>query len=551
MTVASSKAARARWVVPEDDQSLLIAPAGGQVKSILTGNRSLLESTSHQGYDFQGYRFDELLNMCRADLLRKAINYTRTYRDVSLPVPLDEQAEQFTGPIILGGHQPDLFHPGVWAKNFVIDRWAMENKGIGLQILIDTDAPKSMGIYAPVGSLTEPSVEYIPLDRRLDRIPYEAWKIGDSAEFASFGDRISQCVAPLIDDPFINRFWPKVLERADTVDQIGLCIAQARHQVEGEWCLQTLELPQSEICKGDAFRWFTAHLLAHLPRFHEIYNSVLADYRIQNRLRNHAHPMPDLSAEDNILQAPFWIWTDQDPQRQPLYCEYRGDQLVLTGSSGTTLSIQATPEGDLHAAAEQLSAAESQGIHIRSRALITTMFARMFCGDLFVHGIGGGNYDRLTDAIIDRFFGLPAPEYMVVSGTLRLPLARSGATVEDIRRCNSSLRDFIFNPDRMLKGSTDMPISPEIQAWIAEKKKWIETPLTRDNGAARHQGIERCNSALQPFAHRLAAAAEAERRRLIASRQADSILAARDYAFCLFPEDLLSEFLLDTVGRSL
>ena len=103
----------------------------------------------------------------------------------------------------------------------------------------------------------------------------------------------------------------------------------------------------------------------------------------------------------------------------------------------------------------------------------------------------------------------------------------------------------------MLNKSADLPISPEVQAWIAEKKRWIETPLTCDNGAARHQAIERCNRALQPFAHCLAAAAEAERRQLVASLHADTILAARDYAFCLFPEDLLAEFLLDTVGRSL
>ena len=552
MTVARWKTGHKRWVVPEEDRSLFVGPAPNQVTSTLTSNRELLwHDESLQGYDFQGYRFSELLKICRADLLQQAIRYTRAYRDVSLPKELEVQTEAFQGPIVLGGHQPELFHPGVWAKNFVIDRWARENAGVALQILIDTDVPKSLGIHVPGGSLTKPTTKYLPLDHRSDRVSYEAWKIRDIDEFGSFGERVRERVAPLIGNPFIDRYWPRVLERASNVRQVGLCLAQARHQFEATWGLQTLELPQSEICKGDAFRWFTAHILAHLPRFHEIYNSALFEYRSQNRLRNHAHPVPDLAAGESGLQAPFWIWTDQNPHRQPLHCQYQGDQLLLAGSTGVAFSIQATPEGDLHTAVEQLAEAESQGIHIRSRALITTMFARLFCGDLFVHGIGGANYDRLTDMIIERFFGFHSPEYMVVSGTLRLPLPGSGVGVEEIRRCNESLRDFIFNPDRLLKSSGDFPVSSECQAWIEEKKRWLDTPLTNDNGSTRHKAIERCNHAIQPFATGLAQAAESKRKDLIAKMQADTILAARDYAFCLFPEHLLAEFLLDTVGRSL
>ncbi|MDG2409873.1 MAG: hypothetical protein P8M53_12765 [Pirellulales bacterium] len=548
MTVARLKPGPMRWVVPEEDQSLLVAPAPDQVSSILAANRELLwNSQEHQGYDLQGYTHGELLKICREELLQKAISYTRSYRDVALPV----QSDAFSLPIIVGGHQPDIFHPGVWAKNFAIDRWSRENCGVGLQILIDTDVPKSLGMNVPGGSLEDPRLQYIELDRRRDRVPYEAWEVQDTAAFQSFGNRVTQCIAPLVGDPFMNRYWPKVMERSKVVRQVGLCIAQARHQFEAEWGLQTLELPQSEVCKGSVFRWFTAHLLAHLPRFHEIHNSVLAEYRDQNRLRNNAHPVPDLNAAENWLEAPFWIWSDQDPHRRPLHCHYQGDKLLLTGDKGIEFSIQATPEGDLHTAVEQLATAEAEGIHIRSRALVTTMFARLFCGDLFVHGIGGGNYDRLTDEMIQRFFGLQSPEYMVVSGTLRLPLQKTGASSEDIRRCDARLRDLIFNPDRILRQSANLNTSSSCENWIAEKQQWIATPLTPENGSTRHQAIHRCNTALQPFVQELSDAFHAERKQLVAKIRADKILAARDYAFCLFPENLLGEFLLDSVGRSL
>ena len=140
---------------------------------------------------------------------------------------------------------------------------------------------------------------------------------------------------------------------------------------------------------------------------------------------------------------------------------------------------------------------------------------------------------------------------MVVSGTLRLPLQKTGASSEDMRHCDARLRDLIFNPDRVLRQSANLKTSLDCENWIAEKQQWIATPLTPENGATRHQAIQRCNTALQPFVQELSDAFHAERKQLVEKIRADKILAARDYAFCLFPENLLGEFLLDSVGRSL
>jgi len=140
---------------------------------------------------------------------------------------------------------------------------------------------------------------------------------------------------------------------------------------------------------------------------------------------------------------------------------------------------------------------------------------------------------------------------MVVSGTLRLPLQRSGAQIEDVRRCDTVLRDLVYNPDRYLREDSNAVKSSECDKWIAEKKQWIETPLTPENGSARHRGIERCNQALQAFVNQRAHGLRAKRRALMEKIRADKVLVARDYAFCLFPENLLHEFLIDSVAESL
>ncbi len=39
----------------------------------------------------------------------------------------------------LCGHQPQLFHPGVWFKNFLMDRLAQQVHGLAIHVIIDND----------------------------------------------------------------------------------------------------------------------------------------------------------------------------------------------------------------------------------------------------------------------------------------------------------------------------------------------------------------------------------------------------------------------------
>ena len=70
----------------------------------------------------------------------------------------------------------------------------------------------------------------------------------------------------------------------------------------------------------------------------------------------------------------------------------------------------------------RLDGAGAAGLKVRSRALTNTLFARLFLSDLFIHGIGGGKYDELTDDIIRRFYECEPPDFLVLSATRLLPL---------------------------------------------------------------------------------------------------------------------------------
>jgi hypothetical protein len=76
------------------------------------------------------------------------------------------------------------------------------------------------------------------------------------------------------------------------------------------------------------------------------------------------------------------------------------------------------------------------------------MFLRLFVVDQFVHGIGGGQYDQITDRIIASHFGLEPPRFAVATGTMYLPEAagRSRVCVACIEQEGHRLKHSVLGP---------------------------------------------------------------------------------------------------------
>jgi hypothetical protein len=353
-------------------------------------------------------------------------------------------------------------------------------------------------------------------------------------------------------DPLVREFWPQAVARSKEVNNIGACLSQARHGWEARWGLQTLEIPQSAVCDLPTMRWFIVHLLAHLPRFWETYNSALLEYRRIHKVRSAAHPVPELEAVDGWLEAPLWIWSDDDPRRRGLFVRMQGDELILSDWQKIEFSLSITPEGDAATAVEQLAVKLCCGIKLRTRALITTLAARLLLGDLFIHGIGGAKYDELTDRIIQRFFGVDPPGYMAVSGTLHLPLGSgNGISYRDqLRQANDQLRQLQFHPEAALAAAGNGSATADVAELIAEKQRWVETAPTVETARSRCRSIRQVNEALQPAVARLRESWTTKAAELAIRQRGQAIVTSREYAFTLFPESALTKFLLPILENS-
>jgi hypothetical protein len=502
---------------PAGDGAILAAPPLAEVGDLLLANPRRLDCCQSLA---------DLRRQARAEALAAARNYLNQAGE-----PLPDFGPGAAESFLLAGHQPDLFHPGVWAKNFALHGLARAHGRTPLNLLVDNDTLKSTGLRVPEapGPGGLPHLRTVLFDRMAGEIPYEERAVADPGLFASFADRTERLMRGWGFEPMLPDFWSEVRRQQERTPRIGECFASARRAFERAWGCHNLELPLSELCRTASFHRFAAGLLADLPRFHTLYNAAVHDYRRRNGIRSSNHPVPDLAKKEGWLEAPFWGWRTGQTRRGRLFARLSPERIELRADAETWPSL---PSTGLAAAWGDL---EGRGFKVRSRALTTTLFARLFLADLFIHGIGGGKYDELTDALIRGFYGLEPPAFLVLSATLWLPVAHepAGKLLARHRVLARRRRDLYWNPQRHLDG-----------ALAAEKAAWIARPAdTPPERRTRFETLRRLTAALRPALQGQRAELAAELAGVDSALAAATLLERRDYAFCLYPAATLRTFM--------
>jgi hypothetical protein len=498
----------------------------------------------------------ELVAATRREVLSVAAEYTSHYRDVERPTDV---ADWIARPIIMGGHQPELFHPGVWLKNAALDAYARRVGGTAINLVVDTDRCATTSVGVPVGTPREAHVEEIAFDAPATEMAWEERGVVDADCFASFGDRACRLLAPLEPNAILRRWWPLVVERAGESHRLGLAIAQARHALEGRFGLETLELPVSELVRLPTVMVFMGWLLAHAAPLHEAYNAALAEHRRRHAVRGRARPMPDLAVRTDgeaagpWLELPWWLWSRNDTRRRRVFADTSTPgTLVLSDMETLRVELPISPDTPPSRWVEALSRMEEHDLRLRPRAILTTLVARMIVADVFVHGIGGAAYDLITDDIVRRLTGCDPPRHAVVTGTLRLPVDRlfPGFATEDpaaeLAAVQRGLRDLEFHPERHLGPRDDQPA--EVRDLVDHKRRWIETHPTPTLAKRRCREIRAANESLAAHTRRLEAALTDRIEPLTMATRARKVLRSREYPWCFFPENALKTFLLLEMG---
>src|SRR5262249_53144289 len=154
--------------------------------------------------------------------------------------------------------------------------------------------------------------------------------------------------------------------------------------LEATWGVSNLEVPLGAVCETDGFLWFVSHLLAQLPRYLQIHNDALDDYRLVHRIRSRNHPVAALVRQGEWLEAPFWVWRKGAPRRRGLLVRQRSGMMDLriAGDDEVLIELPLAADREACCAVERLRDLAARSIRLRTRALTTTMFSRFLLGDL-------------------------------------------------------------------------------------------------------------------------------------------------------------------------
>ncbi|MBI3864915.1 MAG: hypothetical protein HY290_23815 [Planctomycetia bacterium] len=544
---------------PHVDGAFVAQPLLSQAIDLANHNRHRLAERGG-GIGVQGKDLASLRRWARIEVFRAARD------DTGLLVPGDRTPSLSSGEIeaatfFVGGHQPTLFHPGVWVKNFVVGRLAGAGRGVGLNLVVDSDTLSATTIRVPTGPFDTPTIASVPFDAPRSRQPWEEAQIVDRALFESFDERVREVLGDRGYRPLLADFWPAAIEYSRRSNSLAECLTAARAAWERSCGVNNLELPVSRLCTLEPFLWFTAHLLAHLPRFTSIYNETLHEYRQVNGVRSRTHPVPDLGAADGWQEAPFRVWRAGDNVRRRVYVRQEATEILLSDGEREFARLPLAPDKDACCAVRELQKLAARGIRLRTRALTTTLFARLCFADLFVHGIGGAKYDQMTDRIIARFFGLAAPDFLTLSATVLLPLPAIAAHRDDENRLLRQLRELEYNSDRHLPAAA----AQQHAALIDEKHRLVaeqnavraarlggtqtppiaELPEPQSTGAgyARFRRLQEINRRLAELTGGERQRMEEELRQTRAQLAASAVWRDREYASCLYPAEKLQRFM--------
>jgi hypothetical protein len=532
-----SPISREYYRVPRGNRESYIRPPVAELPAVVEENRRLAAAWD---FSFAGRPVADFRAAARAEVVAAARQFSEHWNFKPPARPWTEPQ-----PIVVTGHQPPPFHPGVWIKNFLAASLAGKVGGAAINLTVDSDEVRDQVLRYP----TRLGADGAEMDHaRVAEVAFAPEDGGMALEEQS--SEVLQ--AELVPD--IRRFAPgpvveagyrylfELIPRLRDDATLAEALAAARHALEEYTGVHNLELPISRLADTEAFRLFAAEALRRRENLWIAYNDSLAEYRRAYRERSLAQPVPDLARDGPRLELPLWVWRTGQPRRH-LWAELiAGGELALFANNEPIGRIGAADLANADATATRLAALRAEGWKIRPKALTLTLFVRLAVGDVFIHGLGGALYEKITDGLFERWLGIRAPGIILASATVHLSLPAYPATETDLASACRAVRQWRHNPDRMLGDAVRG--RPEVAVMIDEKRQLVGgmAALARPDRRAAYIKIHQLNeilAAAQPEGPQQAAERLTKVQRDLAS---NAILRGREYPFFFYDVNELAKF---------
>ena len=378
----------------------------------------------------------------------RALNSANSVRLQGVPLPkLRQSMRRFIGVdrddqlLIASGHQTELHHPGVWAKNVLADAAARASGGVAVHVAVDTDAPKHLVLGFP--GFAEPFTD----DPEAATAQWSGLVSPPSpSHLANLSEAIAGASADWPFESLLGGMLDIFRRQSLEAEHLPKALTSAMHAMDWNLGVRYTALLASPIWISEPFLVLAHHLLARASDFAADYNAALQAYRLRQGIRTPGRPMPNLAVAGDRCEAPFWFDDLTTGRRERAAVEQIGGRWTLS-RPGDSFALD--PAADALEAAGRLQMwLRRHNCRLSPRALALTLCLRLLMADQFIHGIGGGQYDQVTDDVITRHFRLEPPRFAVTTATLYWPPAagRTRIDLPALKQAGHQLRHNLLGP---------------------------------------------------------------------------------------------------------
>jgi hypothetical protein len=338
--------------------------------------------------------------------------------------------------IVVAAHQPGFPGPGILYKHRVLQELSVRN--LSVNFVADSDVCRGLSVSIPCRRGRGIGLKEVIIVAGGRPVVFEKLRLPPKREVDLCYDEIEGLLGPPGFQEMLFSFrdfrvvHDKVYREGDSAAKVLTAYRGGYYPTPA-----VLEHSISEISHSEEFLLFGRDIIENIEKFHEAYNSALEEHRRLHGIRNPAIPFPKLKREGNVRELPFWA-VDALHRRRRLFarCEGAKRSVFLDGKASEGLP----PEPVV-----------LDSLRIRPRAACLTMFLRLFVADVFVHGVGGGNYDQATDRIIQAYYGILPPAYLVCSRTKFPSNDRSAVLDAKAAQLREKLRQMEQNPEKFVR----------------------------------------------------------------------------------------------------
>lgn len=312
---------------------------------------------------------------------RSAMRELAALRGISL---LDDVSEpsNIECAIVMAGHQPVIYHPGILEKITRLRSIASESAAYAVNVAIDTDEGDGGRLLWPLRDADDVIIKQrsIGTGEGLFRDQRVVSREESAPIFAEMKRDLgsSGCVRAVE-----GAARAECLYAALEGESIVMANAIVRKSLsDGGYD----EVPLSWLLEAPTVRECIQRIIRDSERFVTLYNATLETYRVEHKIKNPANPFPNMTVTVDEIEVPLWEIGKGSRKG------------VIVKRGGVSLSSNL----------------------IAPRGSIVTLLLRGMCSDLFIHGIGGGKYDQFVNAFAEAYWRNPLPRFVVASATAYL-----------------------------------------------------------------------------------------------------------------------------------